>query len=61
MMQGKLRAASRLINDNADSFPLSLDATVTISGKESTVKEILLPAMNMSAKFSRTYKPYTAQ
>ena len=42
IMQGKLRAASCLIEDNTDSFPLSLDATVTISGQETSVKEVLL-------------------
>ena len=42
MMEGKLRAATRLIDDNADNFPLSLDASVTVSGVTSTVKDILL-------------------
>ena len=42
IIQGKLRAASHLIEDNADSFPLSLDATVTISGQEASVKDALL-------------------
>ena len=42
MIRGKLRAASCLIEDNADSFPLSLDATVTISGQDTSVKEVLL-------------------
>ena len=32
MMEGKLRAASHLIDDNTDNFPLSLDASVTVSG-----------------------------
>jgi len=31
-----------LINDNIDNLPLSLDASVTISGIASTVKDILL-------------------
>ena len=42
MMEGKLRAATRLIEDNADNFPLSLNASVTISGVTSTVRDILL-------------------
>ena len=42
MMEGKLRAATRLIEDNADNLPLSLDASVTISGVTSTVRDILL-------------------
>ena len=42
MMEGKLRAATRLIEDNADSFPLSLKTSVTVSGVTSTVGEILL-------------------
>jgi len=42
MMEGKLWAATRLIYDNADSFPLSLNVSVTISGVTSIVKDILL-------------------
>jgi len=34
--------ASHLIEDNSDSFPLSLDATVTTSGQETSVKDALL-------------------
>ena len=37
MMEGKLRAASRLIGDNAESFPLALNSRVSIAGAESFV------------------------
>ena len=42
MMEGKLRAATRLIEDNADNFPLSLDASVTISGVTSIIIIIII-------------------
>ena len=41
MMEGKLRAATRLIEENADDFPLSLNTSVTVSGVTSTVWDIL--------------------
>ena len=42
MMEGKLRAASRLIEDNAECFPLALNSRVSIAGTESSVKDVLL-------------------
>ena len=42
MMEGKLRAATRLIDTNAESFPLSLSTMVSVSGVDRSVKDILL-------------------
>ena len=42
MMEGNLRAAYRLIGDNADSFPLSLISKVSVAGAESFVRDVLL-------------------
>lgn len=40
VMEGTLRAATHLIEDNVDSFPLSLKTSVIVSGVTSTVRDI---------------------
>ena len=42
MIEGKLRAASYLIGDNAASFPPALNSRDSIAGAESSVRGILL-------------------
>lgn len=42
MMEGKLKAASHLIGDNAKNFPLALNSDVFVVGAESSVRDVLL-------------------
>ena len=42
MMEGKLKAASHLIGDNAENFPLALNSDVFVVGAESSVRDVLL-------------------